>query len=411
MPVIAGGVEASLRRIAHYDYWSDKAAAEQPDELEGGSRRVRKRRANDPDDRDSRLRQPASPSAICATCAASPTCWASNESSTQEPFSLGRNAWRHDPDWKIPRRHSRVRPGGVELPELRAGRRERFPGVSSPEATRLLPPRDQPAERATVHPDAAAIVPWSSIRHRFASREAEMDAAARAQPYLRKPAPAYDGGRQRSRPGAPSPTRSRSCAAASVAALSARSHCTRAARSRAAARSPSCAKCARLASEPGFKGHISDLGGPTANMYRMRCSQPARQRRSCRRLSCVSPKICKLLDTDHAPLDRAHAREPQGPSKGSRRSTSHPGSEWTSRATRRVYLDELVRAPRGRTPQGRARARQRHGAGQYMKKPRPVRASKSSPNAFRDASRSAQARTSFSSPTSSRVIREAGSRR
>ena len=56
-----------------------------------------------------------------------------------------------------------------------------------------------------------------------------------------------------------------------------------------------------LAANPDFKGHISDLGGPTANMYRMRCSKP-KVEATCRRLSCVSPKVCKLLDTDHAPL-------------------------------------------------------------------------------------------------------------
>ncbi|MBK8120908.1 MAG: YgiQ family radical SAM protein [Sulfuritalea sp.] len=52
---------------------------------------------------------------------------------------------------------------------------------------------------------------------------------------------------------------------------------------------------------PGFTGVISDLGGPTANMYRMACKDP-RIESSCRRLSCVYPGICENLDTDHAPL-------------------------------------------------------------------------------------------------------------
>ena len=43
-----------------------------------------------------------------------------------------------------------------------------------------------------------------------------------------------------------------------------------------------------------------DLGGPTANMYQMRCSKPEVES-ICRRLSCVHPKICKLLGTDHQP--------------------------------------------------------------------------------------------------------------
>ena len=55
-----------------------------------------------------------------------------------------------------------------------------------------------------------------------------------------------------------------------------------------------------MARRPGFSGHVSDLGGPTANMYQMRCSRPEVEA-VCRRLSCVHPKICKLLDTSHAP--------------------------------------------------------------------------------------------------------------
>jgi uncharacterized radical SAM protein YgiQ len=52
---------------------------------------------------------------------------------------------------------------------------------------------------------------------------------------------------------------------------------------------------------PGFSGIVSDIGGPTANMYQMRCSKPEVEAK-CKRLSCVHPKICKLLGTDHGPL-------------------------------------------------------------------------------------------------------------
>ena len=56
-----------------------------------------------------------------------------------------------------------------------------------------------------------------------------------------------------------------------------------------------------LSQAPGFKGTVSDIGGPTANMYQMRCSRPEVEAK-CRRLSCVHPTICKLLGTDHGPL-------------------------------------------------------------------------------------------------------------
>jgi uncharacterized radical SAM protein YgiQ len=52
---------------------------------------------------------------------------------------------------------------------------------------------------------------------------------------------------------------------------------------------------------PGFTGVISDLGGPTANMYRLACRDPKIES-ACRRLSCVYPDICENMTTDHAPL-------------------------------------------------------------------------------------------------------------
>lgn len=51
---------------------------------------------------------------------------------------------------------------------------------------------------------------------------------------------------------------------------------------------------------PGFTGVISDLGGPTANMYRLRCKSPKAEA-TCRRPSCVYPSICAHMDTDHKP--------------------------------------------------------------------------------------------------------------
>ena len=51
---------------------------------------------------------------------------------------------------------------------------------------------------------------------------------------------------------------------------------------------------------PGFTGVISDLGGPTANMYRLRCKSPKAEA-TCRRASCVYPVICQHMDTDHSP--------------------------------------------------------------------------------------------------------------
>ncbi len=57
----------------------------------------------------------------------------------------------------------------------------------------------------------------------------------------------------------------------------------------------------RAADALGFSGVLSDLGGPTANMYKMTCKSEAIER-ACRKLSCVHPGICDNLVTDHGPL-------------------------------------------------------------------------------------------------------------
>jgi uncharacterized radical SAM protein YgiQ len=58
---------------------------------------------------------------------------------------------------------------------------------------------------------------------------------------------------------------------------------------------------------PGFTGVISDLGGPTANMYRLACKSREIEA-ACRRPSCVFPGICSNLDTDHSALTALYRR-------------------------------------------------------------------------------------------------------
>jgi len=57
----------------------------------------------------------------------------------------------------------------------------------------------------------------------------------------------------------------------------------------------------------GFTGVISDLGGPTANMYRLGCRSPEIEA-ACRKPSCVYPGICQNLTTNHDPLIRIYRR-------------------------------------------------------------------------------------------------------
>ncbi|HFD80988.1 MAG TPA: YgiQ family radical SAM protein [Gammaproteobacteria bacterium] len=58
---------------------------------------------------------------------------------------------------------------------------------------------------------------------------------------------------------------------------------------------------------PGFTGIISDVGGPTANMYRLAC-RSRKIEAACRRPSCVYPGICSNLKTDHSALIRLYRR-------------------------------------------------------------------------------------------------------
>ena len=67
---------------------------------------------------------------------------------------------------------------------------------------------------------------------------------------------------------------------------------------------------------PAFTGVISDLGGPTANMWRLACKDKETEA-ACRKLSCVYPGICKNLNTDHTPLINLYrkARNTEGVKK------------------------------------------------------------------------------------------------
>jgi radical SAM superfamily enzyme YgiQ (UPF0313 family) len=94
-----------------------------------------------------------------------------------------------------------------------------------------------------------------------------------------------------------------------------------------------------IAAAPDFKGHISDLGGPTANMYQMRCTRPEVEA-VCRRLSCVHPKVCKLLGTDHAPTVALMRESRKIP--GVKKVHIASGIRMDLARGEQEYLDELV---------------------------------------------------------------------
>jgi len=90
---------------------------------------------------------------------------------------------------------------------------------------------------------------------------------------------------------------------------------------------------------PGFTGTISDLGGPTANMWRLHCKDPAVES-ACRRPSCVYPDICNNLNTDHAPLIRLYRKARALP--GIKRVLIASGLRYDLAVRSPAYIRELV---------------------------------------------------------------------
>ncbi len=95
----------------------------------------------------------------------------------------------------------------------------------------------------------------------------------------------------------------------------------------------------QLTERKDFKGHISDLGGPTANMYRMHCKKPEVEQR-CRRLSCIHPTICKLLDTSHSPIRSVMRKARQ--TKGIKRVHIASGIRTDLAKLDQAYLDDIA---------------------------------------------------------------------
>ncbi len=90
---------------------------------------------------------------------------------------------------------------------------------------------------------------------------------------------------------------------------------------------------------PGFTGHISDLGGPTANMYRLACKSREIEA-ACRKPSCVYPGICPNLNTDHAPLIQLYRKARALP--GIKKITIGSGLRYDLAVRSPEYVKELV---------------------------------------------------------------------
>ncbi len=90
---------------------------------------------------------------------------------------------------------------------------------------------------------------------------------------------------------------------------------------------------------PNFTGHISDLGGPTANMYRLACKD-SKIEAACRKPSCVYPVICENLNTDHQPLIQLYRRARK--LRGIKKIFIASGLRYDLAVTSPEYVQELV---------------------------------------------------------------------
>ncbi len=264
VPVIAGGVEASLRRLAHYDYWSD---------------RVRR--------------------SILLDCKADLLVYGMGEEGIVEiarrlddgqtvadlrdmrgvAFALG--ASETPPD------------DALTLPSFEAVRDDT---LAFAEATRMIHDETNPynARRLVQTHDRQAIV---CNRPALPISQQAMDTVY-GLPYTRRPHPTYTGPIPAFEMIKDSVTIMRGCFGGCTF-CSITTHQGRIIQSRS--KESILDEVRELASDPRFKGTVSDIGGPTANMYQMKCTKPEVEA-VCRRQSCIHPTICKLLGTDHDPL-------------------------------------------------------------------------------------------------------------
>ena len=94
-----------------------------------------------------------------------------------------------------------------------------------------------------------------------------------------------------------------------------------------------------LRSQPGWTGQVSDLGGPTANMYRLACKDPKIES-MCRRPSCVFPGVCENLNTNHRPLIELYRRARAVP--GVKKVSIASGVRYDLAAQSPEYIKELA---------------------------------------------------------------------
>ena len=287
VPVIAGGIEASLRRLAHYDYWSDKVRRSALIDskadllLYGNAERALVEMAHRLAARED-IAQMTDLRGTAVMMSAPPDGWTIVDQTAVED--------------------------GVALPAVPKGEKValRLPSYEQVSTDPVLYAHASRLSHVESNPNNAhALIQAHGNRQVWVNpppiplTTAELDAVYEL-PFARAPHPAYDGHK------IPawemirfSVNIMRGCFGGCTF-CSITEHEGRVIQSRSEGSIIREIERIRDKTE-GFTGSISDLGGPTANMWRLNCKDDKIQA-VCKRLSCVYPDICVNLNTDHTPL-------------------------------------------------------------------------------------------------------------
>ena len=345
VPIVIGGIEASLRRIAHFDYWSDQVRRSvlvdaQADLLVYGNAERQIARARSAARRGRAARRDHG---FARHGVPAPRRAGRAGSRSIRPSSI-RPARSHRPPIPTPRRRrgaprSRAAVRSDAQPEP-GPRHEvvrffrKVPNAQRERSVIRMPSFEQVSEDAVLYAHASRILHLESnpgnaraLVQRHGSVEvwlnpppiplgtADMDAIYEL-PYARRPHPAYGNAR------IPAYHMIRFSVAIQRGCFGGCTFCSITEHEGRIIQSRSEDSVIREIETirdtvPGFTGVISDLGGPTANMYRLHCKSAAIES-ACRRPSCVYPGVCPNLNTDHAPLISLYrrARGAQGREEG-----------------------------------------------------------------------------------------------
>ena len=294
VPIVLGGIEASLRRIAHYDYWSDTV-----------------RRSILIDAKADLLLYGNAERAIVelAHCLAHGQSIGSIRDLRGSAFVVPRH-WRPDEEWQELEGTAKVSPIGTALHASPRPPRDktvlRLPSFEEVRRDKRLYALTSRLFHYESNPgNARALVQAHGERDLWLNpppiplTTAEMDYVY-GLPYARAPHPSYGQTK------IPAWEMIRFSVNIMRGCFGGCTFCSITEHEGRIIQSRSAQSIVREIEEirdktPGFTGIISDLGGPTANMYRLGCKEPGLEA-ACRRLSCVYPAICPNLRTDHQPL-------------------------------------------------------------------------------------------------------------